>query len=183
MLVYQRVSDFFPWEFLWMAHWHTPRKHESPKFGFGIWFSFGRCIHCWQNLYKISLFNPHFPDFKRSQNQIHAVSIQSATVSICFAIFSHVFRHVLPYLSHVCPIKISMKSMKNFPPGKPWRWPWTASRPPARPFSGGEISVLESLATVPSGNLMVIQWDLMGFNGDLMDLPSGNLLHSYWKWP
>ena len=61
-----------------------------------------------------------------------------------------------------------MKSMKNFPPG-----------PPARPFSGGEISVLESLATVPSGNLMVIQWDLMGFNGDLMDLPSGNLLHSY----
>ena len=100
MLVYQRVSDFFPWEFLWMAHWHTPRKHESPKFGFGIWFSFGRCIHCWQNLYKISLFNPHFPDFKRSQNQIHAVSIQSPTVSICFAIFSHVFRHVLPYLSH-----------------------------------------------------------------------------------
>lgn len=81
----------------------------------------------------VYLFNPHFPDFKRSQNQIHATPFNP-----------QLFPYLLPYFpmffpcfaifSHVCPMKISMKSIFCFPPGKPWRWPWTASRPPARPF-------------------------------------------------
>ena len=110
MLVYQRVSDFFPWQFLWMALAHPSETRNRQ-----IWALYPLLFE------KILIF-PTSRDLRIKSTLFPFNPQLFPYVLPYFPMVFPMFCHIFPCLSHQNLHEIH----ENFPPGKPWRWPWTA---------------------------------------------------------
>ena len=145
-MLFQWLSSFDI--FLWMALAHPSETSMKPNLDLEYDKSLGAVFTSG----KISTKSIDSSFFRaRNLNQLlatpfnhlqsyHSIPIFMSLLS--FSIISHPNFHMNPmfsYVFHMFPRFFLWTSPWSIAPGKPWRWLWTASRPPARP-SGEALS-------------------------------------------